>query len=356
MVVPLVIARHYDASGIPRADDWSYLRALFHWTDTGRFDFNNFVSMTLLGQLVIAAPVVLVFGNDIAAVQVLTAMLGLVGLLAVLWLGMTVTGRIWVATFVAVLVAVGPLWGPLSVELHDRRARVHLLRVGVRPRCPGPGARTGVRCRTSSRRWWRAFVGLAIRQYAIVPLVALVLVGGWSLWREGRGRRWWTFVLVVGGFVLASIVLLAYWRTIPNLKALTPELPDTHSLRATFYKTTGMLRLLGLLLAPALVFAGPLRIVKRAWTTASSLSLVLGAGVAMVLVYSAAAAPADLARGELRAPERRRSATASSTGPDRHPPVRRLEPAGGDRDGRGVAAGARGGPVARRARHPAPRP
>ena len=50
VVVPLVVARHYGASGIPRSDDWSYLRALFHWVDTGQLDFNNFVSMTLLGS------------------------------------------------------------------------------------------------------------------------------------------------------------------------------------------------------------------------------------------------------------------------------------------------------------------
>ncbi len=290
VVIPLVIARHYGASGIPRGDDWSYLRALFHWVDTGRFDFNNFVSMTLLGQLVLAAPVVKVFGNDIAAVQVVTALLGLVGLLAVLWLGVMVTGRLWVATFVSVLVAVGPLWGPLSMSyMTDVPAFVFSVlacALGVRAFAAKPVSLPYLVAALVA-----GFTGLTIRQYAVVPMIALILLGAWSLRREGRDRRWWTFVLVVAAVIVAAIVLFAYWRTIPNLKSLSPALPNSHSLRTTFYKSTGMLRLIGLLLVPALVLAGPVQTVKRAWARASGLSLVLATGVAVVLVYAAAAAP-----------------------------------------------------------------
>src|SRR4051794_14166443 len=57
--LPLLIARHYHALGVPRGDDWSYLRTLFHWVDTGHLNFNNWVTMTLVGQLVLAAPIAL---------------------------------------------------------------------------------------------------------------------------------------------------------------------------------------------------------------------------------------------------------------------------------------------------------
>ena len=57
LVLPLVIARHYGALGAARGDDWSYLVTLFRWVDTGRLEFNNWVSMSLLGQLLLAAPV-----------------------------------------------------------------------------------------------------------------------------------------------------------------------------------------------------------------------------------------------------------------------------------------------------------
>ena len=56
-LLPLVIARHYGALGAARGDDWSYLVTLFRWVDTGRMEFNDWVSMSLLGQLLLAAPI-----------------------------------------------------------------------------------------------------------------------------------------------------------------------------------------------------------------------------------------------------------------------------------------------------------
>ena len=71
--IPVAIAAHYGALEIPRSDDWSYLLTLFNWVDGGKLDFNGWVSMTLVGQLVIAAPLVLVVGRSITAVHVLSA-------------------------------------------------------------------------------------------------------------------------------------------------------------------------------------------------------------------------------------------------------------------------------------------
>ncbi|MFM8972973.1 MAG: hypothetical protein ACKOOG_10115, partial [Actinomycetota bacterium] len=81
-VLPLLIAWRSGALPIPRSDDWSYLTTLFRWTEGGGLDFNRWVSMTLVGQLVIAAPVALAAPGSIAAVRVEVALLGLGGLLA----------------------------------------------------------------------------------------------------------------------------------------------------------------------------------------------------------------------------------------------------------------------------------
>jgi hypothetical protein len=61
VAVPIAMTRYYGALGIVRNDDWSYLRTLFSWTETGTLDFNNWVSMTLLTQLVMAAPIALLW-------------------------------------------------------------------------------------------------------------------------------------------------------------------------------------------------------------------------------------------------------------------------------------------------------
>lgn len=302
VVVPLVVADRYGALGIPRNDDWSYLRALFHWVDTGHLDFNNWVSMILLGQLALAAPVVLVVGTDITAVQVLTTLLGLLGLLAVLWLGKIVTGRLWVATFCSLLVAAGPLWGALAVSyMTDIPAFASSVVACVL------GARA-----LSSRRvsmpylvaaLVAAFVGSTIRQYSIVPFLALVLAGGWTLRREGDGRRLRTFLGIAIGLAVAAIVVFAFWRTVPNVKSLSPGIPDGHALRTTLYRGTGLLRLLGLLLVPAIILAGPVRITRRAWEAGSSLSALLGSATALLLLLTAVKAPRIALAGNYVVPD-----------------------------------------------------
>ncbi len=290
VVIPLVVARHYGATGIPRDDDWSYLRALFHWVDTGQLDFNHWVSMILLGQLVLAAPVVLAFGNDITAVQVVTVVIGFIGLLAVLWLGILMTGRLWVGAFIAVVVASGPMWGALSVSYMTDVPAFALSMIAC-----AFGARALLPKRVSIgyliAALVAAFVGFTIRQYAAVPMLALVIVGGWSLLPAGRDRRFWTFAWVTVGVVAGSVAVLLFWRTIPNIKPFTPGAPDSHSIRATFYKGSGNLRLIGLLLSPAVVLAGPLHIVRRAWTAASATTLAIGFVTLAVLGYTAVEAP-----------------------------------------------------------------
>ncbi|MFM7617359.1 MAG: hypothetical protein ACKO72_07855, partial [Actinomycetes bacterium] len=113
-LVPLVIAWRAGALSVPRSDDWSYLTTLFRWTEGGGLDFNRWVSMTLIGQLLLAAPVALVAPGSIAAVRIEMALLGVGGLLATVWLGIQVIGRRGPALLVAATIALGPLWGPLA--------------------------------------------------------------------------------------------------------------------------------------------------------------------------------------------------------------------------------------------------
>jgi hypothetical protein len=114
VVLPAVVASHYGALNIPRSDDWSYLLTLFHWVDSGRLTFNGWVSMTLIGQIAAAAPVAAIFGHNITAIHLYTSLLGLVGLLGVVVLGRRTLVSLWAGVFVAVTIAIGPLWSPLS--------------------------------------------------------------------------------------------------------------------------------------------------------------------------------------------------------------------------------------------------
>ncbi len=300
-VLPLVIAHRGGALGIPRDDDWSYFRALFHWHDTGHLDFNHWVSMTLLGQLVIARPVIGVFGNDITAVQVLTATLGLVGLLAAAWIGFMVTGRLGVAGLVAIMIAVSPPWGVLSVSFMTDVPAFALTMLacafGVR----------ALRAQRAALPWFiaallAAFVGFTIRQYAVVPFVAIGCVGVWSLRRDASRRRLGVFLGVVVVLTLSAGVVLAFWRTIPNLKPFDPALPTGHTLRATVIKGFGLVRLVGLIVAPALLLLGPGRILRRAWKLKTPVTIVAFLAGTGALIATAITAPRIAFAGNLVTP------------------------------------------------------
>ena len=51
VAIPVAVASHYGALGIPRSDDWSYLLTMFRWVEDGKLTFNGWVSMTLIGQV-----------------------------------------------------------------------------------------------------------------------------------------------------------------------------------------------------------------------------------------------------------------------------------------------------------------
>jgi hypothetical protein len=134
-------------------------------------------------------------------------------------------------------------------------------------------------------------VGFTIRQYAAVPLVAVALVGALLLWPEHERRRLRLYLGAVLTTIAAAAVFWAYWRTIPHPKAFAPEMPSGHSIRSTLYKGTGMVRLTGLLVAPALALAGPVQIVKRSWAAAKDTTVFVGLGVVGLLTFTATEGP-----------------------------------------------------------------
>src|SRR5262249_40482579 len=112
--LPVLLASHYGALDIPRSDDWSYMRTLFTFHDHGRWDFNDWVSMTLVGQVLLTLPIVAAFGHSIMAIHVTWAVIGVGGLLATVWLGRELELPRWWCAVAALAIAACPLWGALA--------------------------------------------------------------------------------------------------------------------------------------------------------------------------------------------------------------------------------------------------
>lgn len=279
-VVPLVAARHYGAFGIPRGDDWSYLQTLFRFADHGRFDGNNWVSMTLVGQVVVAAPVVAIFGRDIGPVQTTAALMGLVGLVSTYWLARQIVGR-GAGAFIALTIAIGPLWGVLVISFMTDvpmfAASMLALALAV----------AAIRRAPLSMGLFAAsvFVGVfafSIRQYAIVPVIAIVVTAVIAARGDQARRR--VAVGIGAAALVVCVVMYGLWTQIPNLKTYVPTIPDGHSISVTIIKSAGFFRLGGLLLAPVVVLANPIRVVRRAWAASRLGTVVLGVGATLALV------------------------------------------------------------------------
>ncbi len=270
--VPVLAAWHYGTFGAARGDDWSYLRALFHWTETGHLNFNNWVSMTLLGQLVLAAPLAILKHRDTTALQLFTATLGLVGLLAVEWTVWTFTKRAGRAAFAALAVAAGPVWGILAVSfMTDVPAFAFAMlsmAVGVR----------ALRDETPAVRYVVAsvalgFVAFTIREYAGVPAAAVAIMATIQALRVGD-RRVARVSIACGAIAAVGVIVFMWvWRQIPAGKPFDFSFPTHHAISTAVDKGGGLLRLTGLWLSPLLLLRGPVRAVQAAWRASRVLAV-----------------------------------------------------------------------------------
>ena len=290
MILPVGIASNSGALDIPRSDDWSYLVTLFRWVDDGRLGFNDWVSMTLVGQLVLTMPVVKLFGNSIAAVHVFSALIGFVGLLILVKIGREVLTLGRGAVLLAATIALGPLWGPLAptymTDVPALTAQLASMACAV----------AAFRGRSVSIPRYSAalafgFLGVSIRQYEVIPLIAIVMVATWLTVAE-RDRKRVKAVLALGALAgIATIGLLAWWSGLPDSLSLSPQPPASGMIANLGVRSAGFLRLTALALLPVVVLAGPRLILRRARARAPRATIALGGTVLAWLAATYARVP-----------------------------------------------------------------
>jgi hypothetical protein len=284
----VLIAANGDALGIPRSDDWSYLLTLFRFLDHGRLGFNNWVSMTLVGQLALAAPVAVVSGNSITAVHVFDALLGYAGLVALVLC--VPAPRRGGALLLAVTIGAGPLWAPLAPTfMTDIPAfAVQCMFLAL--------AFAVLRAPTVSPSRYAValavgFVAIAIRQYEAIPVIAVAVVAIFRTARSGDRARLGAVLAWTAAATVATAALFAWWLSLPDSLSLAPS-PVTSGVVANLaVRLGGFVRLTGLLLLPVIVLARPRRTTLEAWRTHPLLTMVVGAGTALWMAASYARVP-----------------------------------------------------------------
>ncbi len=295
-VLPLTIAQHYHALGVPRGDDWSYLRTLYHWVDTGHLNFNNWVSMTLVGQLVLAAPIALVRGHDTSSVQALTAALGVMGLLSITTIVPANARRRWVGTFIALVVASGPFFGTLTVSfMTDVPAfgcSMLSLALGVAALRRSP---TSTPLLTASMA--AGLFAFTIREYALIPTIAVALTAAFALYSERDYARLRTVGALAVGTVVFALAFYGYWHTIPDPKPFPLGFPTGHAVSTLGYKGAGMFRTVGFWLLPVIALVGPSTLVRRAWATHRAATVGVVAVVGAWLSFTGLSEPRNAFAG-----------------------------------------------------------
>ncbi len=280
-VVPLALAAHFDSWGIPRNDDWAYVLSAFRLADGGGLDGYGWPSMNLVGQLVAALPAVWIFGHRIAALQVEVAIFGVAGLVALFDLARQLLSPRR-ALFVALMVAVGPLWLILSASF---MTDIPAFALGMI--CLAVGARAVRGDELDARFFVLALMvgllGFTIREYAIVAPSSVALVAFWTGRRWTRPRLGLVIVLAVG-VAVAAVGFYAWRRGLSGSLNFSPRRPTRGTLSVALHATARSAVLVGLLAAPAVVLVGPARLVRAAWARAPRVSAAVALLTAVGLV------------------------------------------------------------------------
>jgi len=283
--VPVALAWHFGALGIPRNDDRLFAFSAFRFADSGTITGSGWAGMNLVGQLVLAAPVVRLFGHRLSALQVEVAVIGVGGLLATYWLAKQLV-RPRLALFVALLVATSPFWTNLSVsfmtDVPSYALAMACLALGATSVARSP-FRTGYLCASLAV----GFCAFTIRESTVVaPLAVAVVAGARPEWRARK--RWGVGVAMAGGFLVAAALFYRWRRTLPGYINPHAHAPSLHLVDHTVQDLWQWLLLVGVLAGPAVLLADPIRLLRAARARAPRTAVAAGAATAGLLALALA--------------------------------------------------------------------
>src|SRR4051794_14653986 len=163
--------------------------------------------------------------------------------------------------------------------------------------CPALGTRAVGRDRLDLGLFWVALLGgfaaFSVREYALVAPAAVWLTALLHARRWSKNR----FLVVIDALLCCTVLalLLMLWRGgLPGWQPLSPRLPGLSSARSALATSASAAAVVGLLVVPAVVLAGPRHLVASAWSRAPRASV---ATALIALVLFGAELPAQVSSG-----------------------------------------------------------
>jgi hypothetical protein len=204
VALPAAIALWSHAFGIPRYDDWAYRRVLSDFVLTGHMSLVGWGAMTLVGQILWAAPFAAVLGAQAWVAGFSVAIASAIGIGCAYWLARSLVGRGWgVACTLLVLVAPGFLVNTSSfmTDVPAFSAEIVCLALGV----AALRARGRARWALLAASMAVGCAGFSVREFDLAAPTAVLV----SLALQDR-RNWRTYT-AFGACVLALCTAIYLW-------------------------------------------------------------------------------------------------------------------------------------------------
>jgi hypothetical protein len=269
------VAASGGALDIPRNDDWSYLENAFRFSETGIVAVGGWVQMMLIGQLLLAAPIIAITGPLVLALQVLVGVLGVVFLMsAYLFLRSLLSAR--AAFFAMVVTAISVPYALLATSFMTDVPAAAFQLVALALAVPALA--------TDRLRWGyllaasvAALYAVSIREYAVVALGAIWL----TVMARHRGTSRAALLAWTAALALAVLGMF-FWRAGQVTVTDSPLGLDLGGIRYVAWWPL----MAGLLLLPVVLAANPRLVVERAWRDSRTLTLLVALLVALALLHS----------------------------------------------------------------------
>jgi 4-amino-4-deoxy-L-arabinose transferase-like glycosyltransferase len=223
VVAPVLLALSTHSLGIARNDDWAYRRVLLEFARTGHYSLVGWGSMTLVGQVLWAAPFVLLFGAQPWVPSLAVALLAAAGLVAAYLVARTLLGR--PAAAVCVLLTITFPGFALSTadfmtDVPAWSAEMVCLLLGA----------LALRSTGRAQLAWLAssmaagLFGFSIREFDLAAPVAVLLALAWS-----DRHRLRTSLLYAVGFLAACGAVYLWSAGLPGTQPKALSLPTATS-------------------------------------------------------------------------------------------------------------------------------
>ena len=283
-ILPLLGAAHYHSLGQPTSDDWSYLRTLATFSQHGTFNLNHWGTVFELGQVVVVAPLYVLFGVHPVVAMLWVEVVGAIGLLGLSYLGRHCGVSRNVTLLIVATVGLCPLFFRLDVSFMTDVPSFTLMIIAL---CLWTG------CRRTSRYEWRRWLALGVAGLAFTfreptALVAVPILLEPLVASHRRGDR--SGLLrngVVGAVFFMTLGTLWVWRQSITSKGWEDPFRLTPSPLLHVWVTGWLPALLGLFMLPVLLTLSPWNLVPAvARRRPKTVFAILSFGVLLPLVWS----------------------------------------------------------------------